>query len=71
MFPKQIFSLQIPESAPVNTTFPLPTAQDRDSVDFGVSYYELEATTQGRKPFTFPTEHAAPLTSSMPSLKLL
>ena len=47
MFAMQRQDLFIPESTPVNTTFYLPTAEDRDSQVFGVASYELEAHTQG------------------------
>lgn len=47
MFPKPILDMLIPESAPVNTTFYVPLARDKDTSEYGVAYYELETNTQG------------------------
>lgn len=47
MFSMQRQDMFIPESVPINTTFYLPVAEDRDSQQFGVASYELEAHTQG------------------------
>lgn len=41
IFPEPTFALSILESAALESTFPLPTARDNDSPEFGVQRYDL------------------------------
>jgi len=47
MFPQQSLDLTIPEDRPVNSTYFLPVATDRDSTKYGIADYELQSHTGG------------------------